>query len=93
METGFSVLISIHKSLSPVYFQEAMQSVLGQSRQADEIILVEDGKLGRPLLEIVDLFKTKLFRVSKETKKFFFFAYFIFAFTLFHSVLSSTVSA
>jgi amylovoran biosynthesis glycosyltransferase AmsE len=69
METGFSVLISIHKSLSPVYFQEAMQSVLDQSRPADEIILVEDGKLGRPLLEIIDLFKTKLNIVSLKLAK------------------------
>lgn len=69
MDTGFSVLISIHSGLSPIHFEEAMQSVLCQTRKANEIVLVQDGELGSPLLKIIDSFRSRLNINSVRLKK------------------------
>lgn len=41
----FSVLCSVYNKESPEYLDEALESVHGQSLQADEVVIVEDGPL------------------------------------------------
>ena len=48
----FSVLISIYKKESPVYFRKALNSVFAQTLQPAEIVLVKDGPL-TPELDVV----------------------------------------
>lgn len=45
---------------SPKQLLEALESVVNQTLQANEVIFVEDGKLSEPLYEILELFSTKL---------------------------------
>ena len=40
---GISVLMSIYKKEKPEYFRETMESILAQTRQPEEIVLIEDG--------------------------------------------------
>ena len=42
---GISVLMSIYKKEKPEYFRETMESILAQTRQPEEIVLIEDGTL------------------------------------------------
>lgn len=57
---GFSVLMSVYKKEKPEYLRESLDSVIHQSLQPDEIILVEDGKLTDELEDVVKEFEVKL---------------------------------
>lgn len=48
---AFSVLMSVYGRESPAFFAEAMQSLVEQSCQPDDIVLVKDGPLGPELAE------------------------------------------
>ena len=50
----FSVLMSVYKNESPVYFQRAMESVLTQTLLPDEIVLVRDGEVPQELQALLD---------------------------------------
>ena len=50
----FSVLISIYKKESPVYFREALNSVFAQTLQPAEIDLVKDGPLTPELGDVIE---------------------------------------
>ena len=50
----FSVLMSIYKSESAVYFRRAMDSVLAQTLAPDEIVLVRDGEVPLELQTVID---------------------------------------
>ena len=56
----FSVLMSIYHKEKPKNFCECMESILKQSVQPAEIVLVEDGKLTDELYEVIDKYKTRL---------------------------------
>lgn len=56
----FSVLMSIYHKEKPQNFCECMESILKQSVQPAEIVLVEDGKLTDELYEVIDKYKTRL---------------------------------
>ena len=51
---GISVLMSIYKKEKPEYFRETMESILAQTRQPEEIVLIEDGTL-TPELDAVKM--------------------------------------
>lgn len=53
----FSVLISIYRKENPDWFREALDSVLAQTIQPAEIVLVEDGPLTPELYAIIDEYK------------------------------------
>lgn len=66
---NFSVLMSVYHKDKPLYLHRALQSLVDQTLQADEIILVEDGKLPFQLLSIIDSFRTPLNIKSIKLKK------------------------
>ncbi len=57
---SFSVLMSVYHKDKPLYLDRALQSLVDQTLEADEIILVEDGTLPVQLLSVIDFFRTSL---------------------------------
>jgi len=53
----YSVLMSLYKKEHPEYLRQALDSMVGQTEQPDEIVLVEDGPLTDELYGIVDEYK------------------------------------
>jgi glycosyltransferase involved in cell wall biosynthesis len=57
--SNFSVLISVYYKENPVFFREALDSVLNQSVIPNEIVLIKDGLLGESLENIIKEFDYK----------------------------------
>lgn len=56
-----SVLMSVYKSEKPIYIDRALRSVWDdQTVKPEEIILIQDGPLGKELIEVINLWKAKL---------------------------------
>lgn len=56
---GISVLLSVYKKENPVYFTEALDSVINQTLKPDEIVIVKDGELTKELEEVIENAKEK----------------------------------
>ena len=56
---GFSVLMSVYKGERPEYLEKALLSVVNQTMQPTEIVLVEDGKLTEELYQVIDEIQAK----------------------------------
>ena len=56
---GISVLMSIYKKEKPEYFCETMESILEQTRQPEEIVLIEDGPLTPELDAVIEEYQKK----------------------------------
>lgn len=67
--TGFSVLMSIHASEQSNYLEACLESLLSQSLQASEIVLVEDGPLPKNLSESIEKFRNILPLISVKLEK------------------------
>ncbi|SER41478.1 glycosyltransferase [Lachnobacterium bovis] len=50
---GISVLMSVYKKEKPSYFKEALMSIINQTLQPDEIVLIKDGPLTDELEEVI----------------------------------------
>ena len=48
-----SVLMSVYKKENPEYLRASLESILVQTRAADEILLIEDGPLTQELYQVV----------------------------------------
>lgn len=59
MNLKFSVLMSIYYKENPEWFKTALDSVINQTLQPNEIVLVEDGKLTAELYQVIDDYKSK----------------------------------
>lgn len=55
-----SILMSIYHKEKPEYFTECMESILSQTFQPDEILLVEDGNLSDELERRIEFYSNKL---------------------------------
>jgi glycosyltransferase involved in cell wall biosynthesis len=55
-----SVLLSVHFKDRPDYLLQALQSLVDQTRRANEIVLVEDGPIGPELKDIIFYFRNYL---------------------------------
>ena len=56
-----SVLMSVYKSEESIYIDRALRSVWDdQTIKPEEIILMQDGPLGKELIEVINLWKAKL---------------------------------
>lgn len=55
----YSFLMSVYYKENPEYLEESIKSVLNQTIVPDEIVIVEDGKLGFELEEIVKKYETR----------------------------------
>ncbi len=65
----FTVVMSVYISDSPVYFVDAVNSLLNQTRLPDEIIVIADGPLGNELDLAVNNFKSnKLIKILRLEK-------------------------
>ena len=53
----FSVLMSVYFKENPEYLEEALQSVINQTLQSDDIVIVMDGKLTDELYEVLNRYK------------------------------------
>lgn len=56
----FSVLISLYHKENPIFFKECLESLKNQTLQANEIIIVFDGKITEDLEQTVEDYKNKL---------------------------------
>ncbi len=52
-----SVLMSVYKKEKPGYLARALDSIVAQSEQPDEIVLVEDGPLTAGLIEVIERYE------------------------------------
>lgn len=57
MEKGFSVLMSIYAGERADRFALALQSLCNQTMEANEVVLVVDGKIGAALQSVIDYYK------------------------------------
>lgn len=60
----FSVLMSVHASEQSSYLEACLESLLGQSLLASEVVLVEDGPLPKILRESIEKFRNVLPLIS-----------------------------
>lgn len=58
--THFSVLLSIYYKESPTNFTQALKSILEQTLQPTEIILIKDGTLTSELEEVIVKFQKNI---------------------------------
>ncbi len=58
-----SVLMSIYKGDNPLFLDEALKSVMMQSRPADEVVLVQDGPLLEEQIEVLKKHADKTFKI------------------------------
>lgn len=58
--THFSVLLSIYYKESPIHFTQALKSILEQTLQPTEIILIKDGTLTSELEEVIVKFQKNI---------------------------------
>ena len=54
-----SVLMSVYKKENPKYLRASLESILVQTRTADEILLIEDGPLTQELYQVVAEYQKK----------------------------------
>lgn len=53
----YSVLMSVYNKENPLFLQRSVESMLAQTKLADEIVIVKDGPLNSELDEVIDNFK------------------------------------
>ena len=59
LKVKYSVLISLYYKEKPDYLRKALDSVFNQSLRADEVVLVEDGKLMPELDSVINEYSQK----------------------------------
>lgn len=57
MNETYSVLMSVYAKENPAWFRESLDSMLGQTIPPAEIVIVEDGPLTAPLLQVIAEYK------------------------------------
>lgn len=57
---GISVLMSVYARENPEFFKQAMKSIIQQTRQPDEILLIKDGPLTEELEKAIEEIHQKL---------------------------------
>lgn len=67
--TGFSVLMSVHASEQSNYLEACFESLLSQSLQASEVVLVEDGPLPENLIKSIEKFRGLLPLISVKLEE------------------------
>ncbi|ALV21563.1 glycosyltransferase [Carnobacterium antarcticum] len=55
----FSVLMSVYKKEQPVYLKECLDSLVNQTIQPNELVLIEDGPLTNDLYTVLDEFENQ----------------------------------
>ena len=69
MKKKFSVCMSVYHGDNAVFFKEALDSMYGQTRLPDEIVLVVDGPIGNDINEVINEYElNETFRVVRLEK-------------------------
>ena len=63
---GISVLMSVYKKENPVYFKASLESVINQTLQPDEIMVIKDGPLTTELEEVLETVSTQLVEAGSK---------------------------
>jgi len=70
LDAKFSVLMCVYENDNPENFKEALQSVINQTRQPDEIVLVVDGPIPESINKVIQNYESnrsfKLIRLSEN---------------------------
>lgn len=61
----FSVLMSVYYKENPSWFKTALDSVMNQTLQPNEIVLIEDGKLTDELYKVIEEYKNQYSNLFK----------------------------
>ena len=64
-ELKFSVLMSVYYKENPSWFKTALDSVMNQTLQPNEIVLIEDGKLTDELYKVIEEYKNQYSNLFK----------------------------
>ena len=67
----FSVLMSVYKKENPVYFKQAINSVINQTLKPSQIVIVCDGTLTKELYDVINYFQEAyphLFEIIKYSE-------------------------
>lgn len=64
-ELRFSVLMSVYYKENPSWFKTALDSVINQTLQPNEIVLIEDGKLTDELYKVIEEYKNQYSNLFK----------------------------
>jgi len=59
-----SVLMSVYCKESPAFFRQCLDSLVAQTLPADEVVIVEDGRLGEDLVALIAAYTERLRVVS-----------------------------
>jgi len=61
LDAKFSVSMCVYKNDNPEHFKEALESVINQTRQPDEIVLVIDGPITKSINEVIINYESNTF--------------------------------
>lgn len=61
LDVKFSVSMCVYKNDNPEHFKEALESVINQTRQPDEIVLVVDGPVPESINEVIINYESNTF--------------------------------
>lgn len=61
LDAKFSVSMCVYKNDNPEHFKEALESVINQTRQPDEIVLVVDGPIPESINEVIINYESNTF--------------------------------
>ena len=56
---SFSVLMSIYKGENPNYLKQAFDSLIAQTLQPSEVLLIEDGPLTKELYDVINIYQKR----------------------------------
>lgn len=65
----YSVLMTVYKNDNPKYFEEALQSMINQTKKPNEIVLVKDGPVPKIIQEVIDATNTKFGNIKQVQLK------------------------
>lgn len=59
MDTQYSVLLSLYYKEKPEYLRVSLDSIFNQTLVSDDVVLVEDGRLGDALESVVKEYEVR----------------------------------
>ena len=64
--TSFSILMSLYKNENPAFLSESLDSILRNTIQPSEIILVKDGPLTEELENVLKKYQIKIYTQKRK---------------------------
>ena len=54
---GFSVLLSVYAKENAFYLEQSLESIVKQTREPNQIVIVKDGKLSADLETVIEKYR------------------------------------